>query len=165
MKESIFELTDQYLNLSNALEFTYDDQAVKEAFDSITGKIEEKADAYAYMVNEYSGKIERIEQEVARLNDLKAVYNMAKQRLKDNLKESMMITGLNRIKTDLHSFSICKAGGKQSIRLSVPEDKLPEEYRVYYFKPDYEKLRKAIVEDGDVTYADLEPRKDIIRIK
>lgn len=161
---NIYELTAEYMALQEAFE-TQDDDTVAALLADTDKAIENKADGYAKVIKNFEADIEGLKAEIRRLSDKKAVLENAIQRLKDTLKQAMVITGKTKFKTQLFSFGIQKNGGAAPIYLRVPEEQIPDEFMKITRTPDKKAMADYINETGDVTLFDFAPRGESLRIR
>lgn len=137
---TLYELSANYEFLvRNAAEI--DEEVLKDTLESIDEDIELKADNYARVLVELDGQINTLKAEENRLSDKrKAIENNVK-RMKQNLEESMRLTGKTKFKTDFFSFNI----QKNPISVNVIDESLIDES---YFVEQPKKLdKKQLKED------------------
>lgn len=137
---TLYELSANYEFLvRNAAEI--DEELLKDTLESIDEDIELKADNYARVLVELDGQINTLKAEENRLSDKrKAIENNVK-RMKQNLEESMRLTGKTKLKTDFFSFNI----QKNPISVNVIDESLIDES---YFVEQPKKLdKKQLKED------------------
>lgn len=161
---NIYELTAEYMALQEAFEMQ-DDDTVAALLADTDKAIENKADGYAKVIKNFEADIEGLKAEIRRLSDKKAVLENAIQRLKDTLKQAMVITGKTKFKTQLFSFGIQKNGGAAPIYLRVPEEQIPDEFMKITRTPDKKAMADYIMETGDVTLFNFGERGESLRIR
>lgn len=161
---NIYELTAEYMALQEAFE-TQDDDTVAALLADTDKAIENKADGYAKVIKNFEADIEGLKAEIRRLSDKKAVLENAIQRLKDTLKQAMVITGKTKFKTQLFSFGIQKNGGAPPVLLRVPEEMIPDEFMKITRTPDKKAMADYINETGDVTLFTFGERGESLRIR
>ena len=146
---SLYELTANFLTLQQMLEDPeVDSQMLADTMEAVEGELEYKADGYARIIRNMEGSIAAIKMEQERLSNKKSVLEGAIKRLKDNLQESMTLTGKTKFKTDLFSFSIQKNGGALPVVVDVPTEKLPDECVIVKEEPD-KKALAALLQDPE----------------
>ena len=160
---NIYELTAEYMALQEA--FEQDDDTVAALLADTDKAIENKADGYAKVIKNFEADIEGLKSEIRRLSDKKVVLENAIQRLKDTLKQAMVITGKTKFKTQLFSFGIQKNGGALPIYLIVPEEQIPDEFMKITRTPDKKAMADYIMETGDVTLFNFGERGESLRIR
>lgn len=165
---NLFELTEDYLKLLQLAEDPETDpEALADTMEGIEGALEDKLDAYAYVVSQLDGDIATIDTEIKRLQELKKSLSNNKDRVKKNMYASMIALDVRKIKTAKHQFTIAKNGGKLPVVIYddvIPED-VPDEYRITKYDFDKDAIRAAL-ENGDfIPFAELGERGESLRIK
>jgi hypothetical protein len=123
---NLFDLSKNYLKLRDMmLDPDIDQEAISDTLEAIEGSIEEKADSYAYIINELDAQCEMLKKEIDRLGLLSASIANNKERLRANLLLSMQNTGKTKFKTDKHSFSIRNS---RSVDI-INEELIPDDYK------------------------------------
>lgn len=172
---TLYELTGDFLELLDMLEDTdIDEQVIVDTLEGIEYEIEVKADGYAKLIKSLEGTVDATKKEIDRLTTRKKTFENRIKYLKDNLYQSMKVTGKTKFTTDLFSFNIAKNGGRRKLIINVDVDKIPEEYRIKQpDKVDGDKLRELIKEEGvegqdgsiHCDYAYLAPQGESLRIR
>lgn len=164
--KSLYELTDWYLQLLDIMDDPDVDPATFDImFKRINDDLEIKADNYAKIIKNMENQVEGIKAEKKRLTERQGTIEKNIDRLKDNLQQSMVVTGKTKFKTDLFSFSIQKNGGALPVIVDVGTDKLPDDLVIVSEKPDLKAIAKYIEETGDITFAHFGERGESLRIK
>ena len=159
---TLYELTNAYETVLNMLYEEDDEQMILDTLEGIEGEIEEKADNYAKIIRELEAKAKSRKEEAKRLTDnAKTLENKIKF-LKDNLYNSMKITGKTKFSTDLFTFNIAKNGGKQALTI---DGEVPAEYTKTITENDVDKIRQALENGENLSFAHLEDRGESLRIK
>lgn len=148
---TLYELTGQYLELLEIAEEEGDATVVIDTLEAIEGEIEDKADGYAKVLKELTGKINMLDDEIERLQGMKKVIKNNMDRIKNSLEKSMVVTGKKKFKTALFSFGIQKNPAAVSV---LKESDVPEQF----WKPqnpvlDKKGLLAYLKENGDTEYA------------
>ena len=160
---SLYELTGSYLAVQNMLcDEDVDEQMILDTLESIEGELEDKADNYAKIIRELDSIVKARKEEAKRLTDSAKVVDNRIKVLKNNLYNSMKATGKTKFATDLFSFSIVKNGGKQALTI---DGDVPAEYTKTVVENDTDKIRQALEEGTELSFARLEPRGESLRIK
>ena len=105
----------------------YDEEAIANAIEQIEMELEKKADNYAALIKLLDGDNATIDREIMRLKGLKDNRDNLKERLKNNLMNTMAALGRPKIKTALHSFTIRKNPPAVSIH---DERRVPQRYYI-----------------------------------
>ena len=166
MKESLYELTEQYQILQDmAYDPEVDEQALRDTMEGLWGEIEEKADGYARIITGMEADIEALRNEEARLYTRRKRLEERKKWLKDNLGANMRGIGKTKFKTALFSFNIQKNGGLQPLIIDGAIDDIPGRFLIPQDPvPNNEAIRSLLAEK-QVDWAHLEPRGESLRIR
>lgn len=160
---NLYELTNNYEEVLNMLyDEDIDEQMVLDTLESIEGDIEDKADNYAKIIRELEIKANARKEEAKRLTDSAKVFENRVKALKNNLYNTMKLTGKTKFATNLFNFNIVKNGGKQTLTI---DGDVPEEYTKAVIENDTDKIRQALEEGKELTFAHLEARGESLRIK
>lgn len=162
-----WELATAFRQLQEMLEDPdVDSKAITDTMEAIEGEFEWKAEGYAKVIRNMEGSKAAVETEIERLQQKKNLLDGSIKRLKDTLKETMIMTGKTKFKTDLFSFAIQKNGGKVPVILDVKDtSELPDELVKITETADLEAIRKLIEKEGSCKYAHLGERGESLRIK
>lgn len=160
---NLYQLTSNYETVLNMLyDEEVDEQMILDTLESIEGEIEDKADGYAKIIKELESKRDARKTEAKRLADSAKVFDNRISQLKQNLFNSMKQIGNSKITTDLFTFSIVRNGGKQALTI---DGDVPEEYTKAKIENDTDKIRKALEDGIELSFAHLEPRGESLKIK
>jgi hypothetical protein len=155
--DTLFNLTDQaktLIDLASSAD-PAEMQVFNDTLEAVLGEIEVKADAYANELTILDGREETVQKEIERLTAMKDNIENAKKRMKSALLETMDTLSINEIKTDLHRFKCVNNGGLQPLKITsiVPDEYTRQEITV---KPDMDKIRKALADGQELSFAHLE---------
>lgn len=160
---SLYKLTAEYEQLLNMLyDEDIDEQMIIDTLESKESEIEDKADNYAKIIKELEAKANARREEAKRLTENAKVFENRVKVLKSNLFNSMKQTKKTKFATDLFLFNIVKNGGKQALTI---DGDVPEEYTKTIIENDTDKIRQALEEGKELSFAHLEPRSESLRIK
>lgn len=163
---SLYNLRTDYDHVLNMLyDEDFDEQTVIDTLDSIEDAIEDKAEAYGFIIRSVDGDIERIKGEEQRLAKRRKTLENRKNAMKDNLYLAMKTVGLDKIKTPLFSFNIQKNGGKRALVLDVEPDKLPAEFQTITIAANNDALRKLLGDTEACEYCHLAEQGESLRIR
>lgn len=123
----LYELTGNYLVLQQMLEDAEDQQVILDTMESVEFEIEEKAENYAKIMKNLESDIAGLKAEEKRLAEKRKSLENNSKWLKDNLEQSMRVTGKTKFKTMLFSFGIQKNPPGVEI---LDESKIPAEYLI-----------------------------------
>jgi len=160
---NIYELKESWKQVAEMLyEEEIDEQCVLDTLESIEGEIEDKADEYAKIIKEFEHLRDSRKIEAKRLNESANIFDNRIKLLKWNLFNVMKETGKTKFNTELFTFNICKNGGKQALTI---DGDVPGEFTKTIIENDTEKIRQALEDGEDLSFAHLEPRGESLRIK
>lgn len=164
MSSTLYEITGQYLQLLEMLEDAgnLEEQVIKDTLEGIEGELEIKADGYARIIRELDAGADKFEEEAKRMQALADSRRNRSRILKNNLYNSMKMTGKTKFKTDLFSFGIQKNGGVQPLEM-VPDVEIPDEYLKK--EPDNSKIREALKNGEELPFAVLKERGEHLVIR
>lgn len=140
---AMYELTSDYLSvLEMASDPEIPPEAIADTLEGISGEIEIKAQSYAIVIKELESEAAKLKSEEERLCGKREAINNNIKRIKDDLYNSMKLTGKEKFKTDLFSFNIQKSPPKLVID---NESLIPESYYIRQDpKLDKSKLKKDL---------------------
>lgn len=158
---NLYELTDNYLKVLELIE--NGEEGLEDTLESINDAIELKADGYARIIRNLEANAVALKTEIDRLTNRRRSIENSIDRLKENLKNAMIATGKEKIKTDLFNVTVVN----NPVAVNVIDEKLiPEEYfKVEIIrKLDKLSLRDAIKNGEEIQGAELTQGKGL-RIK
>lgn len=158
---NLYELTDSYLKVLELIE--NGEEGLEDTLESINDTIELKADGYARIIRNLEANAVALKTEIDRLTNRKRSIENSIDRLKENLKNAMIATGKEKIKTDLFNITVVN----NPVAVNVIDEKLiPEKYfKVEIIrKLDKLSLRDAIKNGEEIQGAKLMQGKGL-RIK
>lgn len=152
MRMTLYELTDDYMRLLDMMgDPELDPEVLKDTMEGIEGALEDKADGYAKVIKTVEGEKAAIKAEMDRLKARLTALDNSETRLKENLQQSMMMTGKVKFKTNLFSFGIQKNAPSVVLDIVDMED-LPEKFlRFRDPEVDKTKIKEAIKAGEDLT--------------
>ena len=127
MSMSLYDLTGNFLVLQEMMsDPDVDPETIQDTLEAMDGDYEEKLENCGKVITNLSVIATGIEKEEKRLNARKKTINNQIDRLKKNIKESMIALDKKRVKTELFSYSI--KDGVPSVVID-DEDRVPSEFR------------------------------------
>jgi predicted RNase H-like nuclease (RuvC/YqgF family) len=139
---NLYELKENYLKLQELIESgDFTEEELADTLEMINDSIELKAEGYAKIIKMQEGNINTLKAEIERLASRKSSLENSIDKLKDNLKQAMIDTGKEKIKTDL--FSISVANNPPAVKV-IDETVIPKEY---YVVKTTETLNKTLLKD------------------
>lgn len=171
MNKTIFELSDEILQLDALLEALGEDEdGLKVVLDrymsSLHEGLETKLDNYASYIRELETRSEARKAEANRILHRSKMDANKAERSKKALQWFFMTHDMKTCETPKHRISLCTNGGVQPISINVPVEELPAEYvrEIITYKPDMELIREKLQAGEELPFATLEERRQSIRI-
>lgn len=152
---TLYELTGQFLDIYN---MDLDDETKSDTLESIdwNSDYEEKVENYIKVIKNNEADIEARKNEIKRLTELNKADERKNERMKEVLKESMDLTGHERVDTKLFKVSF-----RKSEAVEVDDLLLPEAYKVATYKPDKKRLKEDLKNGLEILGAELVERKNL----
>lgn len=152
---TLYELTGQFLDIYN---MDLDDETKLDTLDSIDWQTdyENKVENYIKVIKNTEADIEARKNEIKRLTELNRADERKNERMKEVLKDSMALTGHERVDTPLFIVSF-----RKSQAVEVDEMLLPESYKVATYKPDKKRLKEDLKNGLEILGAELVERKNL----
>lgn len=152
---TLYELTGQFLDIYN---MDLDDETKADTLESIdwNSDYEEKVENYIKVIKNNEADIEARKNEIKRLTELNRADERKNERMKEVLKESMDLTGHDRVDTTLFKVSF-----RKSEAVEVDDLLLPEAYKVATWKADKKRLKEDLKNGLEILGAELVERKNL----
>lgn len=152
---TLYELTGQFLDIYN---MDLDDETKADTLESIdwNSDYEEKVENYIKVIKNNEADIEARKNEIKRLTELNRADERKNERMKEVLKESMDLTGHERVDTSLFKVSF-----RKSEAVEVDDLLLPEAYKVTTYKPEKKRLKEDLKNGLEILGAELVERKNL----
>ena len=153
---TLYELTGQFLDIYN---MDLDDETKADTLESIDWQTdyEEKVENYIKVIKNNEADIEARKNEIKRLTELNRGDERKNERMKEVLKESMALTGHDRVDTKLFKVSF-----RKSQAVEVEDLLLPESYKVATWKPDKKRLKEDLKNGLEILGAKLVENQNLI---
>lgn len=161
---TLMSLKDDYLKLLWLGDSDDPDehQAFLDTLDGIVGEIEVKADAYAAVVEDFESSAKRCREEAKRLMERAKRYETQVKTMKDRLMGVMLATDRPVIKTDLHTFTVCKNGGDLPIEYTGD---IPDQFMRVVYEKDTDLIKQTLKAGHKLDFAHFGERGTHLRIK
>ena len=152
---TLYELTGQFLDIYN---MELDEETKLDTLDSIDWHTdyENKVENYIKVIKNTEADIEARKNEIKRLTELNRADERKNERLKEALKDSMALTGHERVDTPLFKVSF-----RKSEAVEVDDLLLPEAYTVATYKPDNKRSKEDLKNGLEILGAELVERKNL----
>ena len=155
MSNSLFNITDRYLNILELCENPdIPSEVLEEALSEMEGELNDKLENIVAFIKSLNGDIEVIDNEVARLQARKKTINNKITSLKSYMENCLVMLDLKRVKTSLNTISI--QNNPPSIEV-LDESLIPNEFKSVetVTKIDKKGLLKAIKGGEEIIGAKL----------
>ena len=160
---TLYDLTADYMALQEMMEDDISDDALRDSMESIEGLYEDKIDGYAAVIRTLEAEANAYKDEADRMANKAKVIRNNIARMKKAMQESMMQTGIRKIKGKRFTVAIQKNGGKAPFVLTWDNpNTLPDE--LVERKPNIEAIREFTEKNGE-TYGYFAERGESLRIK
>ena len=152
---TLYELTGQFLDIYN---MELDEETKLDTLDSIDWQTdyENKVENYIKVIKNTEADVEARKNEIKRLTELNRADKRKIERMEENLKESMVVTGHEQVDTTLFKVSF-----RKSEAVEVDDLLLPEAYKVATYKPDKKRLKEDLKNGLEILGAELVERKNL----
>nr|DAN55305.1 MAG TPA: resistance protein [Caudoviricetes sp.] len=152
---TLYELTGQFLDIYN---LELDEETKLDTLDSIDWQTdyENKVENYVKVIKNTESDVEARKNEIKRLTELNRADKRKIERMEENLKESMALTGHEQVDTTLFKVSF-----RKSEAVEVDDLLLPEAYKVATYKPDKKRLKEDLKNGLEILGAELVERKNL----
>ena len=153
---TLYELTGQFLDIYN---MELDEETKLDTLDSIDWQTdyENKVENYVKVIKNTEANIEARKNEIKRLTELNRSDERKKERMKEVLKESVALTGHERVDTPLFKVSF-----RKSQVVEVEDLLLPEGYKIATYKPDKKRIKEDLKNGLDILGAKLVENQNLI---
>lgn len=159
-------LTSSVEGLNELLQRVEDGELTKElvadTVEALQCEISQKCDLVADTITSMDSDMKALENEIKRLQNRKDSLKRSIQLLKDVTKDTLLSADMCKLKTIKHTFSVCNAGGKQSLEIT---GEVPPAFCEVKLEPDTDKIRKALESGEELDFAQLKPRAKTLKIK
>lgn len=160
---TLYDLTEDLLALQEMAETDTDTQVLMDTMEAVEGAYEDKLDGYAAVIRTLEAEAKAYKEEAQRMTDKARVIVNNIDRMKKAMFESMLQTGIRKVKGQRFTISVQKNGGKAPYIPTFDDvTALPDDLTEK--KPNLTALRE-LAESGDTSYGYIGERGESIRIK
>ncbi|MCW5940675.1 MAG: siphovirus Gp157 family protein [Fimbriimonadaceae bacterium] len=166
----LWEIDGRIAELERAMaDLEGEDESILRAFEQELDRAEEqltsKIDSIAALISSLEATAKARKEEADRLAKLaKSDLNRA-QRVREFLLGYLRSRGVDRMDTPRYRLSVAANGGLAPIRISLPADELPEEYRRTQYTADLDAIRNALERGEQLQWAMVGERGVSLRIR
>lgn len=123
---TLYELSGQFLELLEmAQDGAMDQKTINDTMEGVELEYEDKADGYAIVLANLSANDEALKKEMAKMAEKRRIIKNNMERIRKNLKESMIATGKRKFSTALFSYRVQDTAPSLDI---LDETKIPKEF-------------------------------------
>lgn len=155
---NIFQINQEYLQLASILEENGGEitEEIESQLQINREQLETKGVNYALVIRQLDGESEILDREIKRLSAIKKSKDNSLERLKNTIKDAMILHGVDSIKGDLINLSLRKSPASVIIEdeNSIPDDYLIEQPKKIDKKLISESLKKGIEVKGALLNTD-----------
>lgn len=141
--------------------------ALEQWFAELGDKRDAKVDGYVAVIRTYEARAQNKRDEASRLEKRADIDENKAKRLRERLRDFLVLHDLKKIETSRFTVSVQLSGGVRAMSKLPPVDDLPLEFvkTVTTSSPDTDALRAALDAGRELSFAHLQPRKLSLRIK
>lgn len=161
---TIYTISDDMMRILNMLEQQPEDeteeQALKDTLEMIKMDFAEKADGYGKVLRQLQAEAEAVKAEKIRLSQRQSTLEKNAERLKETMKQAMIMTGQKKVKTDLFTFST--RAGKELVIDTDNVFEIPDEL-LRYKDPEPDKAAiKEYLKTNECSWAHMAETQSLI---
>lgn len=161
---TLYELKNEYMELIAMLEDTeLDPEVIADTLEGVKGEIEVKAEGYAKVIRTLEADKEALQKEADYFTSRAKVVDRNIKKLKEAVKEAVILTGNNELDAGAFKLKIQKNGGKAPIKIN--EEYVPDSYKVIKYETDSARIREELERGVLLSFAILEDRGSHLVIK
>lgn len=152
----LYELTGQYMSLMEMMDDPdIDQQIVQDTLEALDGEYEEKLQNCGKAIKNIQASQCMLDNEIKRLQARKKSAEKNEERLKTYIKNSMLASNKQTVKTEMFTFSV----KEPALSVFIDDiDEVPKAFRTPVpDKIDKEGIKKLLKEGKSLSYAHLEP--------
>jgi len=160
MKQSLYKIQEEYLQIAQALEQDEITPEIEQQLVITETALQEKAIGYAHVILDAETNVTAIKNEIKRLSALQKSEQNKADRLKSAISNAMQMFGINEVKTPTLKLSFRQSEGVVGESNTV----LPEEFVTVVpevRKPNLTAIKAAIKEGRTVEGYQIEQRQNL----
>ena len=161
---TLFELADEYQQLFDMAIDEENPAVLADTLEAWLPVLEQKTSGYVNV-------IQRLDMEAKKAREIAEQFVLKAQARENSIKamKNALMIAMDRMETKElpagdYTINIQKNGGKQAIQID-DEIEIPESMTKVIIEPDMDKIRKALEDGQELTWAHLQERGRHIRIK
>lgn len=158
---SLYDIESDFLALYELATTEGDEQAFLDTLEALKGELEVKAGGYVHVIKQLEMEADECDKVIDAFKAKKATRTNNVKRMKEALMQAMDIAGVDKLPAGEYTLKIAKNGGLQPLVLGD----VPDNYMKVKLEPDTDKIRKALNDGEDLSFAHLEERGRHLNIK
>lgn len=135
----LYELTNELQDLIEMLEEEPENEAIKETIATLLLDLDDKAEDYVHVIRQLEADAEAAKAEKLRLAKKQSAAENAAKRMRDYLKDAMVLTGRTKIKRPTCSISVST---RWETVIDVDVKDIPEEFQKVTIEPRKQEIGK-----------------------
>lgn len=161
---SLYELTGEFQALYELAvsEGAEEEQAFLDTLEALKGELEVKASGYTHIIRQLEMESKECDNVIDAFKAKKEVRENHIKRMKQALIEAMDVAGIDTLKAGEYTLTIAKNGGLQPLKITGD---VPDNFKKIIYEDDKDKIRKALVDGEELSFAHLEERGRHLNIK
>jgi len=159
MKQSLYNIEQEYLEIANQLEDGELSPELETALAINEQQLQGKAVAYAYVIKESEDTVSAIDSEIKRLQGLKKTEQNKAKRLKETISNAMELYGITEIKTETLRLNFRRSEGVVGESSNLSDEFLKHVPEA--FKPNLTAIKAALKEGRTVEGYEIEERYNL----
>lgn len=158
---SLYDIESDFLALYELATTEGDEQAFLDTLEALKGELEVKAGGYVHVIKQLEMEVDECDKVIDAFKAKKATRTNNVKRMKEALMQAMDIAGVDKLPAGEYTLKIARNGGVQPLVLGD----VPDNYMKVKLEPDTDKIRKALNDGEDLSFAHLEERGRHLNIK
>lgn len=159
---TLYDIVGEFLQLYE-MATGEDDQAFLDTLEGLKGELEVKASGYVHVIKQLDMEADECDKIIEAFKAKKERRKTAVKRMKDAIMEAMDIAGVDTLPAGEYTLKIAKNGGLQPLK--VDTENVPDNFMKVIYTADNDKIRQALKDGEDLSFAYLEERGRHLNIK
>lgn len=153
---TLYQLTSDYEYLLQLMEDPdTDPEVLADTLEAVQGEMEDKLESYIVIMKKLEAEKAMWETERNRADSYVKSIDSNITRMKTAVMDAMTATGNDKFKTEHFKLSIAKNGGYQPLKIT---GEVSDSFMILEPKPDMKRIREALEEGFELSFAHLEER-------
>lgn len=139
-----------------------DEQAFLDTLESLKGDLEVKAGGYVSVINQLAMEAAECDKVMKAFREKKEKRENSIKRMKEALMTAMDVAGVDSLPAGDYTLKIAKNGGLQPLKI---DGEVPDSFKKIIYEDDKDKIRQALNDGEELSFAHLEERGRHLNIK